>query len=84
MWPEGDAVDLYWSRQVLQDQCGKVLAKARALIIGGPRLGRQLEPRSSHGVHILEVTAADKHEKGGIAKDDPKFAASLRHCLNAL
>jgi hypothetical protein len=36
------------------------------------------------GVHILEVAAAHEHEKGGITKDDPEFAASLRHCLDAI
>jgi hypothetical protein len=84
MWLEGDAVDLYWSWQAIQNQCGKVWQKFVSSLSAEPEWDHDWNRHPRMGVHILEVAAADEHEKGGITKDDPEFAASLRHCLDAI
>jgi hypothetical protein len=84
MWLEGDAVDLYWNWSALQDQCGKVWQKLERSLSEDLECdsGWNLDPKM--GLHILEWAAADEHEKGCIARDDPTFAAPLRQCFDAI
>ncbi|EFQ93236.1 hypothetical protein PTT_09431 [Pyrenophora teres f. teres 0-1] len=77
-WLEGDATDLYFSWQALQDQCGKIWSRIVNSFSKDPKWDRKKSLTPYMGVCILEEAAADEHHWETIAKDDPKFAIHLR------
>lgn len=78
IWLEGDATDLYFSWQALQDQCGKIWSRIVNSFRKDPKWDQNKSRTPYLGVCILEEAAADEHHWETIAKDDPKFAIHLR------
>ncbi|KAI2485754.1 hypothetical protein Ptr902_04694 [Pyrenophora tritici-repentis] len=77
-WLEGDATDLYFSWQALQDQCGKIWSRIVSSFSKESKWDKKKSLTPYLGVYILEEAAADEHHWECIAKDDPKFAIHLR------
>jgi len=84
LWLEGDAMDLYFSWQALQDQCAKVWHHLERSLSTDPSWDSKWSQDPRMGIYILEGAAADEEHWGRIAKDDKAFASPLRKAHDAI
>ncbi|KAI4612574.1 hypothetical protein J4E80_007308 [Alternaria sp. BMP 0032] len=84
LWLEGDAMDLYFSWQALQDQCAKVWHHLVRSLSTDPSWDNKWSQDPRMGIYILEDAAADEEHWGCIAKDDKAFASPLRKAHDAI
>jgi hypothetical protein len=84
LWLEGDAMDLYFSWQALQNQCARVWHKLERSLSADPGWDKDWSKDPSMGIYIITSAAANEEVWGYIAKDDPKFATSLRKAHEAI
>ncbi|KAI4915341.1 hypothetical protein J4E85_010466 [Alternaria conjuncta] len=83
-WLEGDAMDLYFSWQALQDQCAKVWHHLERSLFTDASWDSKWSQDPRMGIFILEGAAADEEHWGCIAKDDKAFASPLRKAHDAI